>query len=72
MFLTSDLGNNLLNDYMLKPLCVWYIYALGPGLSNLEKVDNLATRVNLLPTFATLIPNAGPRVLRKGPGEGVI
>ena len=45
---------------------------LGPGLENLPKVDNLVTRVNLLTTFATLIPNAGPRVLQKGPGEGVV
>ena len=45
---------------------------LGPGLSNLIKVDNLVTRVNLLTTFATLIQNDVPRVLQKGPGEGVI
>ena len=44
---------------------------LGPGLSNLQKVDNLETSVNLLTMFETLIPNAGPRVLYKGPGEGV-
>ena len=36
------------------------------------KVDNPATRVNLLPLFATLIPNAWPHVLHKGPGKGVI
>ena len=36
------------------------------------KIDNLVTRVNLLTTFATLIPNTGPHVLQKGPGEGVI
>ena len=45
---------------------------LGPGISNFKKIDNLATRVNLLSTFATLIPNAGPRVLQNGPWEGVI
>ena len=45
---------------------------LGPGLSNLQKINNLATCVNLLNMFATLIPNAGPHVLQKGPGEGVI
>ena len=40
---------------------------LGPGLPNLQKVDNLATRVNLLTMFAALITNTGPRVLQKGP-----
>ena len=45
---------------------------LGPGLSNLEKVNNLATRVNLVTTFATFIPNTGSHFLQKGPGEGVI
>ena len=45
---------------------------LGPELSNLEKVDYLAARVNLIPTFVTLIQNAGPCVLRIGPGEGAI
>ena len=44
----------------------------GLGLANLQKVDNLATCVNLLTTFATSITNAGPRVLQKGLGEGVI
>ena len=43
---------------------------LGPGLTNLQKVDDLAIHVNLLTTFATLIPNAGPRVLQKGPWKG--
>ena len=46
------------------------VHTLGPGRSNLQKVDNMATRVNLLTMFATLIPNAGPGVLQKGPGEG--
>ena len=45
---------------------------LGPGLSNLQKVDNMETRVNLLTMFTTLTPNSGPHVLHKGPGEGVI
>ena len=45
---------------------------LGPGLTNLQKFDDMETCANLLTTFATLIPNADPRVLRKGPGEGVI
>ena len=45
---------------------------LGPGLPNLKKVNNLATGVNLLTMFVTLIPNEGPRVLQKGPREGVI
>ena len=40
---------------------------LGPGLTNQQKVDNIETRVNLLITFATYIPNAGSRVLQKGP-----
>ena len=70
MFLTSDLGNKLLNEYV--ETLLHSVHTLGPGLSNLQKVDNLATRVNLLTTFATLIPNAGPRLLQKGPGEGVI
>ena len=48
------------------------VLTLGPGLSNLQKVDNLATRVNLLPMLTTVVPNAGPRVLQKGIGEGVI
>ena len=38
---------------------------LGPGLSKLQKVDNLVTCV-----FATSIQNAGPRVLQKVPGKG--
>ena len=45
---------------------------LIPGLSKLQKVDNLATHVDLLTKFPTLIPNAGPRVVQKEPGEGVI
>ena len=44
---------------------------LGPGLPNLQKGDNLATRVNLLTMFATLFPNSGTHILYKGPGEGV-
>ena len=51
---------------------VHIVHTLGRGLSNLQKFDNLATCVNLLPTFATLIPNAGPHFLQKGPEEGVI
>ena len=70
MFLTSDLGNILLNEYV--ETLVHRLHTLGPGLPNLQKVDNLATCVNILTTFATLIPNAGPRVEQKGPGEGVI
>ena len=31
----------------------------------------METRVNILTTFATLIPNEGPRVLKKGPGKGL-
>ena len=45
---------------------------LGPGLPNLQKVNNLETRVNLITKFTNLIPNAGPRVLQKGPGEVVV
>ena len=45
---------------------------LGLGISYLQKYNNLATRVNLLTTFVTLTANAGPRILNKGPGEGVI
>ena len=45
---------------------------LGPGLTNQQKVDNLETLVNVLTTLATLIPNAGPCVPEKGPGDGVI
>ena len=45
---------------------------LVPELPNLQKIDNLETRFNILNTFATLFPNAGPSVLQKGPGEGVI
>ena len=43
---------------------------LGTGLTNQQKVDNIETRVILLTMFATLIPNAGPRVPQKGPGWG--
>ena len=45
---------------------------LGPGLSNLQKVDDMATRVSLLTTFATLIPNVGLHVMKKDTGEEVI
>ena len=48
------------------------VHTLCPGLSKLKKIDNLSTRVNLLTAFTTLIPNAGPHVLHKGNGEGVI
>ena len=41
-------------------------------LSNLQKIDNLATRLNLLTMFATFIPNAWPRFLQKGPGKGMV
>ena len=34
-------------------------------------MDNLATRVNLLTTFTTLIPNTGPRVLQRLEGAHV-
>ena len=58
MFLTSDLGNNVLNNYF--ETLVHTVNTLGPGISNPQKVDNLATGVNLLTTFAILIPDAGP------------
>ena len=45
---------------------------LGPGISNLQKVDNLTKHFNLLTMFANLIQNAGPRVLQEGLGKGVI
>ena len=45
---------------------------LIPGLSKLQKVDNLATHVDLLTKFPTLIPNKGPHVVQKEPWEGVI
>ena len=48
------------------------VQKLGTGLSNLKKIDNLATRVNLLTMFPTLFPDAGPRIQQNGPGEGVI
>ena len=48
------------------------VHMLGPGLSNLQKGDNLVTPVNLINTFTTLIPTTGPQVLQKRPGEGVI
>ena len=44
------------------------LHTLVPRLSNLQKVDNLETGVNLQTTFATLIPNAGPHVLQNGTG----
>ena len=44
---------------------------LGPALSNMQKVDNLATHVILLTTLTTLFKNVGPFVLQKGSGEGV-
>ena len=67
MFFTSDWGNNLLIDYFLKSYSM--LHTLGSRLPNLQKIDNLATRVNLLTTSANLIPNVGSRVLQKGPGE---
>ena len=48
------------------------LHTLSPGLSNLQKVHNMATHVNLLSTSEILIPDAVPRVLQNGPGEGVI
>ena len=42
---------------------------LGPALSNLQKVDKIAARVNLLTTVATLFTQAGPCVLQKGSME---
>ena len=65
MFLTSDTGNNLLNDY--DETLVHMVPMLGTGLSNLKKVDNLETHVNLIATFVTLIPNEGPSAMQKGP-----
>ena len=56
----------------VRPLLVQSVHTLGPGISNLNKVDSLVIRGNLLTKFVTLITNAGPRVVQKGPGEGVI
>ena len=39
---------------------------LVPGLSNLQKVDDLATLVSLLTNFVTFIPNVRLCVLHKG------
>ena len=39
------------------------LHMLDPVLANLQKVDNLATHINLITTFTTIIPNTGPRVL---------
>ena len=47
-------------------------HTVGPGISNLKKVDNLSTHGKLLTTFATFFPNAGARFLNKGTGEVVI
>ena len=43
-----------------------------PVLTNLQKINNLETRVNLLTTLETFISNAVPCVFQKGLGEGVI
>ena len=56
----------------VRPLLVQSVHTLGPGISNLQKVDSLVIRGNLLTKFVTLITNAGPRVLSKGPEERVI
>ena len=66
MFLTSFMGNNLFNKYMLT--LVHRLHTLGPGLPNLHKVDNMATGINLLTMLATLTPDAGLHVLHEGPG----
>ena len=42
------------------------VHTLDPVLPNLQKVDNMVTRDNLISTFATLIPNTGPCLLHKG------
>ena len=43
---------------------------LGPGLSNLEKVDNMEIRVNLLTTFATIFISRASRPVETVRGRG--
>ena len=38
----------------------------------MQKVDNLATRVNILTMFASMITDVGTHVLQKASGEGMI
>ena len=49
MFLTSDLGDNLLSNYMLKPSYIHRVHMLGPGLSNFQKIDNMTKVVKVNP-----------------------
>ena len=43
-----------------------------PVLPNPQRVNNLATSVNLLTKFEIIFSNAGPHVLEKVPVEGAI